>query len=381
MNTLIYLNDNLDFIHQGNTFHGVAALREQSVNEAIVVLPAEAFSCLQVTIPTRNTANLMKALPFALEEQLLDKPEQLHFTPDAPDANGMRCVYVTRHEQMQAWMDILTEAEVTPTRMVPELALFRDPEKKDVTDVWLLPEKAIINNGADSAAVRFSNLGTVLNALELRETITITGFPGTPDAVFRGIRAQKRDEQFLDYLANHPRLNQAINCAHGRYQLAESRSDYTRSLFIIAGLVLVWLGVKIFGAWWEHHRLSNELSTFQAQISDSYKKANPKSRVNGVAPQKVAMQQKLKTLQGGDSHSSGRIAMLADVGNMVLAQRDISVQRVAIDKTKVKLYLNSKNLAALEAATNTVRKRYPQAELLSASGSEGDFSGVLSVGG
>src|SRR6266702_4181604 len=78
--------------------------------EIIVWTPAAETLFLRARLPTRSTAKIVQALPFALEEQLIDPPERLHFA-FAHEADGALAVAVTRRERMESWLAALAAAD------------------------------------------------------------------------------------------------------------------------------------------------------------------------------------------------------------------------------------------------------------------------------
>src|SRR5258707_8510151 len=56
--------------------------------EIVVWTPAAETLFLRARLPTRSAAKIVQALPFALEEQLIDPPERLHFA-FAHEADGL----------------------------------------------------------------------------------------------------------------------------------------------------------------------------------------------------------------------------------------------------------------------------------------------------
>jgi len=86
--------------------------------EIIVWTPAEETLLLRARLPTRSPAKIVQALPFALEEQLIEPPEQLHFA-FAREADGALAVAVTRRERMDGWLAALAAAGLAPTHLAP----------------------------------------------------------------------------------------------------------------------------------------------------------------------------------------------------------------------------------------------------------------------
>src|SRR2546427_10276940 len=86
--------------------------------EITVWTPAAETLFLRARLPTRSAAKIVQALPFALEEQLIDPPERLHFA-FAHEADGALAVAVTRRERMESWLAALAAAGLAPTQLAP----------------------------------------------------------------------------------------------------------------------------------------------------------------------------------------------------------------------------------------------------------------------
>lgn len=71
-----------------------------------------------MSLPTQNRAKLARALPFALEDQLLGEPDQFQATYRMR-ADGRLAVAVTAKERLSAWKQVLADAGVTPAVLCP----------------------------------------------------------------------------------------------------------------------------------------------------------------------------------------------------------------------------------------------------------------------
>src|SRR5438034_503801 len=86
--------------------------------EIIVWTPATETLFLRARLPTRSAAKIAQALPFALEEQLIDPPERLHFA-FAHEPDGALAVAVTRRERMESWLAAVGAGGLAPTQFAP----------------------------------------------------------------------------------------------------------------------------------------------------------------------------------------------------------------------------------------------------------------------
>lgn len=98
---------------EGRGLEGLAPAQEVAV-----WTPAAETLLLRAQLPTRSAAKIAQALPYALEEQLIEPPEQLHFA-FANEADGALAVAVTQHERMGRWLAALKAAGLEPVRMAP----------------------------------------------------------------------------------------------------------------------------------------------------------------------------------------------------------------------------------------------------------------------
>jgi general secretion pathway protein L len=97
------------------------AVKDTGSREVIALVPAGETSTLTCDLPAKG-ARLRAALPFALEEQVADEIENLHFAPGARRAGGDLPVTVVAHDRMDAWLERLRDAGISPARLVPEVS-------------------------------------------------------------------------------------------------------------------------------------------------------------------------------------------------------------------------------------------------------------------
>lgn len=87
-----------------------AAAQEAAGRKVIGLVPAFSVLRTDTDIPVRSTAKLLKALPFAMEEQLAEDVDELHFASGRRDADGRLPVAVVQKSEMDAWLDRLADA-------------------------------------------------------------------------------------------------------------------------------------------------------------------------------------------------------------------------------------------------------------------------------
>lgn len=83
-----------------------------------VWVPASETVLLRASLPTRSRSRIRKALPFALEDQLLDPPDSLNFC-HVPNADGSLAVVVTARARLESWSAALVSAGLRPESLAP----------------------------------------------------------------------------------------------------------------------------------------------------------------------------------------------------------------------------------------------------------------------
>lgn len=79
----------------------------------VVLVPAVDVLLTRTELPVRGAAKILRALPFALEEQIAEDIEALHFAAGRPDGSSVPAAAVDR-EQLEGWLAGLAEAGIEP---------------------------------------------------------------------------------------------------------------------------------------------------------------------------------------------------------------------------------------------------------------------------
>lgn len=118
------------------------ALDEAAGRRIIVLVPSEHVLLTHVDLPIKNRQKLLQAAPFALEDQLAEDIESLHFALGPHDATGRVTVAVVTHAQMDEWLAPFREHGLDPDVLMPDvLAVPLQPSGADDPPSWsLLPD-------------------------------------------------------------------------------------------------------------------------------------------------------------------------------------------------------------------------------------------------
>ncbi|GEM_PF-456031 len=82
--------------------------------QVVLLVPGADVLLTHVTIPTRNAAGIARALPYAVEEQLAEDIDHLHFARGAQDAEGNIPVAIIRRQSLDHYLDTLMQLGIRP---------------------------------------------------------------------------------------------------------------------------------------------------------------------------------------------------------------------------------------------------------------------------
>ena len=83
--------------------------------------PAEAIASFEAAVPARSREQLLRALPFAVEDAFAEGVEQLQFAAQG-EPGGTQRVAAVRAATLREWLAQLSALGVTPDRLVADAA-------------------------------------------------------------------------------------------------------------------------------------------------------------------------------------------------------------------------------------------------------------------
>lgn len=268
------------------------AAKDIGDKSVIVLVPASSVLTTTVDLPIKSGARLRSALPFALEEQLADDVENLHFAHGKRGDDGLLPVSVVAHSQIRDWLDTLASAGINPNQLIPENhGLAKIPG----TMSMLVAENQIMFN--DGAANEF-----VVQDLKPGDTVAVSGVLDNEETASAGhllVYCEPSDEARFEHdwnVLRHelgsvdinllpdgvlPRLavtvgaNRGINLLQGQYGIKVEYGPMLRpwrtAAALLVGLVLIGFVSKVV----DYYRLSAEQEELQAQFTQTYREIRP----------------------------------------------------------------------------------------------------------
>ena len=355
--------------------------------QVLLLVPGEAVLLAPAAMPSRKPAEIARALPYALEEWLLEPPEKQHFAWHRT-ATGVAAAIVAR-AAIEHWLARLGEAGIEPDLLLPDLlalpwsagrwSLFCESNDADA--------RVLVRRGLhDGMVCTQANLPLVLAALLQRtpEAARPVGIDlwgvgdgagdGAPSAdraeSARGIDAlaaelalpvmRQRSSAELLNLADEFTPPAGFNLLQGAYapRRAQARRSGPRRAVVIAAAL--WLVSAFTYAGVHAAVLARESRVLQEAIDTVFRSAVPGQ--HRIVDARVQLQQALSAAQSGHG-ADGPINLLTAVADAHLDASGVRLQRIEYRNGALDLTLQASRAGTLEAARQALAAQGLNAEL------------------
>jgi len=365
------------------------AARLAKGRRVMALIPAGEALLTQVAIPTKNRQRLLQAIPFALETELTQDVELLHFAVGATQADNITPVVVISRIRIEKWLSTLESQGIEPLGLYLDLlalplpaegwSLLDEGEQLQIhsgehagfcADRENAPDllQIAIQQAGDNAPKRIS-----VYALEAAPPA-----PALPDGVeFQPIVLESR-EALTALLAKQLQEKPPINLLQGDYKKVDRFTlQWKRWLpaAVLAGVALLLsLTLNILDY---YHYLSTS-QQLEQQIQQVFRQAFPE--IKRVIDPKVQMEQQLKALRGGQMGGAAQFAALFTPSAAVIkSSSDTRLESISFRDGQLDLQLTIKELQTLEKLKQAIEEKSLAVEIRAANASGNQVTSHLRI--
>ncbi len=332
-------------------------------NERVVVcVPATDILIAPVDLPGGNRQRMLKAVPYALEEQIIDDVEELHFALSNREKDNSYRVAAVDRIRISDWLEVLRAAGISPHALVPDINCL--PYDASTWSVLIDGSSALIRTGKyDGSALEVRNLPVMLSGtLRGKESnnpdiirMYLSGESHALKDMMKGSE-EATEFDFSDYggdatrfLAEHYDAQASLNLLQGEYSREEQWGKHLRPWYPAAALFLIWLVLQTGVDIYRYQGYSAQVTQLEQQIAQVYKQAFPASRNVRPGTERARMDSELKSLrkQRGQGQA-GLQDMLSKAGPILSRTRDLAIQSIRFRDGRLELKVQAKNLASLD---------------------------------
>ena len=392
----------------------LAEARQRMAGRRICALvPASDVLLAEADIPARTTnARLQQILPFALEEQLAEDVDSLHFAPGRRGPGATRIpVAVVARSLLDHWLGALREAGLEPEALYADSSLLPANPGQAIA---LLEQDSILLRpaGAQGVTLPLAALSEALELLQPRTDAATVDLPAgmtagaghglVPAAASRGLVVFAESAQWQRYQAQFeavrdrfeqlsvqllsdgalPLLAQslgspaAINLLQGTYAPAGSTQGNWRAWRTAAALLGGLLVLHGVGAAAQLLMLKKSEHKLDAAITQTAQAVMPGVADTGNA--RRIMESRLRVAQGADE-STGLLAVLSAVSQARTASPGTSVQSLSFHDGSLEMQVNGPGADALDHIGQQLRAGGWQADLTSTTAAGSSYQGRILV--
>lgn len=378
-------------VEQSGSTDDILSLKELALDRSVYVWSSPVDTLLLTTsIPTRNRKKLLKALPYALEDQLLGNPESQHYVSDAAE-NGKLAVAVTEKKRLSSWVKALKSAGLAPVCLAPaNMAL---PFQQDKWHLLFVGKSCWLRtNQLGGTSFPSAPQPPVVMSAVLKESRSEHHAPQSMDVI--NVPADIEVQEWAnaldltlnpdsrDFWVDVCPANCSINFLQGEYVPERPTTAGLTRFRPALALFAVWLfGSLVFGIW-EWSSLSRDYTKIKGDMVQVFRQSFPEAKA--IVDPVLQMQRKFDELSGhsGGFKNSDFIALLAKSAPALQGTSDVKLSTVSFDKQGLQINLHLPDFQTLESLKNRLEAAGLKVDVIrsNSSGSGVDGSLRISVG-
>lgn len=323
-----------------------------------VVLPGEDVLFLNAEVPGKNIQRVQQAVPYVLEDSVIDDVDDLYFAISKSNKN-IESDYDVSVINKKYFENVIEQLE--------KIGIYADVI---TADYLLIENNSMISDGkrviVNSDDAKFSS------SIESEEVFTSDG------AELKKINCEV--DSSLCFIESCSKTS-SINLLQGAYKKKKDWSNTGKTWLPIAALFLVWLSVQGGLFIFDYIGLSKQNDILSLEITNIYKKSFPNSR--RIIDAKAQMQQKLTELKKRKGQSGRSFTnMLSASASIFSETQGLNIKSLRFYDGQISIEIQIANLQELDKLKVRLQseKGY-KVEIQNASSGKEDVTARLQISG
>lgn len=315
----------------------------------VVLVPGADVRLTRITVPARQPAKVLQAAPYALEEQMAEDVDTLHFALGPRQSDLSFPVAVVARGLMEQWLAPFRERGLRPEALIPE-TLCLPPTQPGQWSALAEPGHVTVRTDA------YSGFGCVTEDLPLFLEMTDQSRATT----LRMIVPQTVNEDFtrlqwplellpgftdpLAALLQNFAPDRSLNLLQGSYSQREDLRRLWQPWRAAAILAAIWIMASAAQHLIQASRLSRQVAAQEQQNIQRYQALFPaETRIVNLEAQAA---QQMKLLQGGSQ--GGMLPLMETLSGALTASHGLTLQAVQYREGELFVSLTGTDLQQLE---------------------------------
>ena len=358
--------------------------------KVIMLLDSNFIHLDNVQLPTKNKQKLLNAVPFALEDNLADEIEDLHFVISKTvnsDTTAVACINRTTLDNI---LSLCAEANITLDAILPD-ALCLTADINQWAILFFNESAHIQHNILSALSVERTYYKTVLNhAIDNDDTKTLTKIIlfQLQDEELEQLENDKLTQTEVIHVAynDHPlvvfcghyKQAMALNLLQRDYKPVRKGSTHFKRWRLAAAMAFIWLTMHLGNIAYQSNKLETSNQALRAQIINIYKESFPESKK--IVNARVQMEQKLDALRDGSgADETGLISLLNDSHQAFSANKGVTIKSLSFRNNSMDITVTSKDLKSVEQINKRLNTDKLKSEIVSSTAENNIVKGDLRI--
>lgn len=341
----------------------------------IVLLPLQQMLLSTVNTRARKSKHLQKAIPFALEDEVADDIENLHFALGRRYGENDYPVAVIEKVTLDSVLETLASAGVYPDILTADV--FALPFREGSWTILVEDDRALVRtSNFQGFTIDLHNLQQMLTSSLRQAEITPSELniyrcdspqSGVKSFTFP-INTNELDDCPPGLFADGLDENECINLLQGSYQKKDKKHRQFAPWKIAAILFGVWVGLSMVSVLIDHARFSKEEKRLDAQIEQELRQTFPDIQNVTAGNARIKMEARLRNFIADTTSNSyaGFMELLALSGESMQQAGNITINTMNYRDGKLNVNVNSPDVQALDKVKQLLKTKNYFADIQSA---------------
>ncbi|MCK5719217.1 MAG: type II secretion system protein GspL [Thiomargarita sp.] len=331
----------------------------QGIRVITVLIPSTDILLTSVNLPTKSKQRIKQAVPYILEEQLIDDIENLHFAISS--ASGNIPIVVISKTQLQFYLQQLKEHNLNPKILLPDVLALPYIENSwvilsfddrllvriDLYNGFSIEEDALIFSLKMLLAVPKTKLPEKILLLNQLDADLLNALASLDIPLEEATTKPNSLTWMTQTLVSKTKT---LNLLQGYYNVKNKISSYLRIWRLTAVLLLTLTILYFTEQAIEYKQLIQQSQTLDRQIKKTYQASFPESQ--RIVNPRVQMEQKLKILKSKNTQAQNKnshfLSILNQVTPIIIRIKGFRLKQIEYRQNYLNLQVEVANLQALE---------------------------------
>lgn len=355
-----------------------AAAATAATHRCLVLVPGTDVLLAEPVLPLKGGAKLAQVVPFALEEQLADDVEDLHFAVGKRGNTPGTPVAVVAHQRMAQWQAQLSAVGIVADALYAETAVL--PQTPNGVTLVVEQQRVYVRREHTPGAVL--DVEPLIEALQLalasgdeaREHVTIylteADYERERD-LLEGLREFTASLQIklvphgiLALLATHAVATPPVNLLQGRYQAKRKSAISFAPWRYVAALAAVFVALHLGLTGWQFVKLRATELQLDEQIVTEFQRALPGAPMPPPADARRSIEARLGALRG-TGPAGGMLPTLAVLSEALTQAPGTQIEALAYRQDVTDLRVLTPSIDALDKLQHAATERGMTAQIQS----------------